>query len=80
MGRSRPERTFFLYVAVYVAPVEQRIAQQQERDAIERENIAFCEKHRMPVGTREYALCVEDLTDIRVKQSRRTSEEMERTF
>ena len=71
---------FFLYVVVYVAPVEQRTAQQQERDAIERENIAFCEKHGMLVGTREYALCVEDLTDIRVKQSRRTSEEMERTF
>jgi hypothetical protein len=42
---------FFLYVAVYVAPAEQRIAQQQERDAIERENIALCEKHGMLVGT-----------------------------
>ena len=78
MGRSRPERTFFLYVAVYVAPVEQRIAQQQERDAIARENIAFCEKHGMPVGTREYGLCVEDLTDIRAKQNQRTVEDMER--
>ena len=71
---------FFLYVVVYVAPVEQRTAQQQERDAIERENIAFCEKHGMLVGTREYALCAEDLTDIRTKQSQRTTEEMERTF
>jgi hypothetical protein len=71
---------FFLYVAVYMAPAEQRIAQQQERDAIERENIAFCEKHGMLVGTREYALCAEDLTDIRTKQSQRTAEEMERTF
>jgi hypothetical protein len=71
---------FFLYVAVYMAPAEQRIAQQQERDAIERENVAFCEKHGMLVGTREYALCAEDLTDIRTKQSQRTAEEMERTF
>ena len=71
---------FFLYVAVYIAPAEQRIAQQHERDVIERENIAFCEKHGMPVGTREYALCAEDLTYIRTKQSQRTTEEMERTF
>jgi hypothetical protein len=71
---------FFLYVAVYMAPAEQRIAQQQERDAIERENIAFCEKHGMLVGTREYPLCAEDLTDIRTKQSQRTVEEIERTF
>ena len=71
---------FFLYVAVYMAPAEQRIAQQQERDAIERENVVFCEKHGMLVGTREYALCAEDLTDIRTKQSQRTAEEMERTF
>ena len=71
---------FFLYVAVYMAPAERRIAQQQERDAIERENIAFCEKHGMLVGTREYALCAEDLTDIRRKQSQRTAAELERTF
>jgi hypothetical protein len=71
---------FFLYVAVYVAPAEQRIAQQQERDAIERENIAFCEKHGMLVRTREYGLCAEDLTNIRTKQSQRTAAEMERTF
>jgi hypothetical protein len=71
---------FFLYAAVYMAPAEQRIAQQQERDAIERENVVFCEKHGMLVGTREYAVCAEDLTDIRRKQSQRTAEEMERTF
>ena len=71
---------FFLYVAVYIAPAEQRIAQQQERDVIERENIAFCEKHAMLVGTHEYALCAEDLTDISTKQRQRTTEEMERTF
>jgi hypothetical protein len=48
---------FFLYVAVYAAPAAKVISQQHEREAIERENIAFCEKHGMPVGTREYALC-----------------------
>ena len=69
---------FFLYVAVYMAPAEQRVAQQQERDAIERENIAFCEKHGMPVGTREYGLCAEEavassrlLTSDRQRQRRR---------
>jgi hypothetical protein len=71
---------FFLYVAVYMAPAEQRIAQQQERDAIERENIAFCEKHGMLVGTREYALCAEGLMDIRAKQDQRAAEDMQRTF
>src|SRR5215813_11061451 len=71
---------YILYVGVYLAPAEQRIAQHQERDAIERENIAFCEKHGMLVGTREYALCAEDLTDIRRKQSQRTAGEMERTL
>jgi hypothetical protein len=71
---------YFLYVAVYLAPAEQRIAQQQERDAIEREDVTFCEKHGMLVGTPVYALCAEDLTEIRTKQSRRTAEEMERTF
>jgi hypothetical protein len=71
---------FFLYVAVYAAPAEQRIAQQQERDAIERENIAFYEKHGMLVGTREYGLCAEDLMDIRPKQDQRSAEDMQRTF
>ena len=71
---------FFLYVAVYTAPAGQLIAQQQEREAIERKNIAFCEKHGMPVGTREYALCTEDLMDIRAKQDQRTAEDMRRIF
>jgi hypothetical protein len=71
---------FFLYVAVYMAPAEQRTAQQQERDAIERENITFCEKHGMPVGTSEYALCAEDLMDIRAKQDQRTAENTQSTF
>jgi hypothetical protein len=71
---------FFLYIAVYTAPAAQLILQKQERDAIERENLAFCEKHGMPSGTREYALCAEDLMDIRAKQDRRTAEDMEKIF
>jgi hypothetical protein len=71
---------FFLYVTVYAAPAARLVAQQQEREAIERENIAFCEKHGMPVGTHQYALCAEDLMDIRAKQNRRIVEEIERTF
>jgi hypothetical protein len=71
---------FFLCVAVYMAPAEQRIAQQQEKDAIERENITFCEKHGMLVGTSEYALCAEDLMDIRAKQDQRTAENTQSTF
>jgi hypothetical protein len=70
----------FLYVAFYTAPAARLISQQQERDAIERENIAFCVKHGMPVGTGEYALCAEDLMEIRAKQEQRTTEDMQRTF
>ena len=70
----------FIYVAVYMAPAEQRIAQQHEKDAMERENITFCERHGMPVGTGEYALCAQDLMDIRAKQDQRTAEDMQRTF
>ncbi len=71
---------FFLYVAFYTAPAARLIWQQQERDTIKRENIPFCGKHGMPVGTREYAVCAEDLMDIRAKQDQRTAEDMERTF
>jgi hypothetical protein len=71
---------FFLYVAVYAAPAARLVAQHQEREAIERENIAFCENYGMPQGTRQHALCAEDLMDIRAKQNRRLAEDMERTY
>ena len=71
---------FFLYIAVYTAPAAQLILQKQERDVIERENLAFCERHGMPSGTREYARCEEDLMNIRANQDRRTAEDMERIF
>jgi len=71
---------FYLYVAFYTIPAAQRFAQQQAQEAIESEDIAFCGKHGMPVGTREYALCAADLMDIRAKQDQRTAEDMQRTF
>ena len=71
---------FYLYVAFFTVPAAQCFAQQHRQEAIERENIAFCAKHGMPVGTREYALCAEDLMDIRAKQHQRTAEDMQSTF
>ena len=70
----------FIYVAVYMAPAEQRTVQQHEKDAIERENITFCERHGMPVATGEYALWVQDLMDIRAKQDQRTAENIQSTL
>jgi hypothetical protein len=68
------------YVAFFTVPAAQRFAQQQQQEAIEREDIAFCAKHGMPVGTHEYTLCAEDLMDIRAKQDQRTAEDMQSTF
>jgi hypothetical protein len=63
----------FIYAVVYAFPNARLIVEQQERDAIEHGNRAFCEKHGMPFGTREHTLCVEDLMDIRAsdRQSNR---------
>jgi hypothetical protein len=47
---------------------------------IERENVAFSEKHGMSVGSREYVLCTEDLMDIRAKQDQRAAEDIQRTL
>ena len=70
----------FSFAASFWAPAEQRIAQQQEKDEIERENITFCERHGMPVATGEYALWVQDLMDIRAKQDQLTAENMQSTL
>jgi hypothetical protein len=71
---------FWLYVAAYVAPEARLIAQQQQQDAIWRENRFFCERHGMPAGTREHARCVKDLTAIRAREERRSAAEMEGFF
>ena len=45
---------------------------QQQRDAIERENWAFCEKCERLFGIREHTLSAEDLEDIRTNERQRT--------
>ena len=45
---------------------------QQQRDAIERENRAFCEKYGRLFGIREHTLSAEDLEDIRTNERQRT--------
>ena len=43
----------FVYGIIYAFPNARRAALQQEREVVEQENRAFCEKHGMPFGTRE---------------------------
>jgi hypothetical protein len=62
----------FLYAVVYAFPNARLTALQQEQAAIEQENRTFCEKHRMPFGTREHTVCAEDLMDIRANERQRT--------
>jgi hypothetical protein len=62
----------FFYAVVYAFPNARRTALQQQREAVEQENLAFCEKHGMPFGTREHTVCAEDLMDIRANERQRT--------
>jgi hypothetical protein len=62
----------FFYAVIYAFPNARQVAMQQQRDAIERENRAFCEKYGRLFGTREHTLCAEDLEDIRANERRRT--------
>jgi hypothetical protein len=62
----------FFYAVIYAFPNARQVAMQQQRDAIERENRAFCEKCGRLFGTREHTLCAEDLEDIRANERRRT--------
>ena len=62
----------FLYGSVYAVPNARLMAAQQMQDAIEFESRAFCEKHGMPIGTREYASCAADLVGIRATEHQRT--------
>lgn len=68
---------FWLYVVIYAAPEAQMIAQQQQQDAIWRENRFFCEKHGMPAGTREHTQCTKDLMEIRAREEQRIASDME---
>jgi hypothetical protein len=62
----------FFYAVIYAFPNARLTALQQQRDAVEQENRAFCEKYGMPFGTREHTLCAEDLMDIRANERQRT--------
>jgi hypothetical protein len=55
-----------------VFPNARLIAKQQDRDTIEHENRAFCEKHGMPLGTRGHKARAEDLMNIRANERQRT--------
>ena len=62
----------FFYTVIYVFPNAQQVAMQQQRDAIERENWAFCEKCERLFGIREHTLSAEDLEDIRTNERQPT--------
>ena len=71
-GAAAASVLLFFYAFVYAFPNARLTALQQERDAVEHENRAFCEKHGMVFGTREHTLCAEDLMDIRANERQRT--------
>jgi hypothetical protein len=62
----------FLYAVLYAFPNARLTALQQEREAIEQESRAFCEKHGMRFGTLEHTICAQDLTDVRANERQRT--------
>ena len=71
-GAAAVSVLLFFYAVVYAFPDARFTALQQERDAVEHESRAFCEKHGMAFGTREHTLCAEDLMDIRANERQRT--------
>jgi hypothetical protein len=71
-GAAAVSVLLFFYTVVYTFPNARLTALQQERDAVEHQNRAFCEKHGMAFGTREHTLCAEDLMDIRANERQRT--------
>src|SRR6516164_10732920 len=62
----------FFYAVIYAFPNARQVSMQQQRDAIERENRAFCEKCERLFGIREHTLSAEDLEDIRTNERQRT--------
>jgi hypothetical protein len=54
----------FFYAVIYAFSNARQVATQQQRDAIERENRAFCEECGRLVGIREHTLSAEDLEDM----------------
>src|SRR5438874_1916394 len=64
---------FFFYSARVIAP-------QQERQEIERENAAFCEKYGLSAGTPQHADCIADLMTIRARQNEHDAVAARRCF
>jgi len=62
----------FFDAVIYAFPNARQVAMQQQRDAIERENRAFCEKYGRLFGIREHTLSAEDLEDIRTNERQPT--------
>jgi hypothetical protein len=61
-----------LYANLGVVPATGLAAQQ--RDAVQREHRAFCERHGMPVGTHQHSLCLIDLFEMRQREDERLRE------
>ena len=62
----------FFDAVIYAFRNARQVAMQQQRDAIERENRAFCEKYGRLFGIREHTLSAEDLEDIRTNERQPT--------
>ena len=62
-----------LYAIFVTGPEMRAAAQQQLVQTTLDENLAFCEKFGMRVGSSEFALCSQELTIVRQKQAERDS-------
>jgi hypothetical protein len=62
-----------LYAVFVTGPDMRAAAQKQLAQTTLNENLAFCEKFGMRVGSSEFALCSQELTIVRQKQAERDS-------
>ena len=67
----------FAAVMIQKAPQVRAEAEQQLAAEIAVENRAYCEKWRMPAGTREHAICTLDLDEIRARDVKRRATAMD---
>lgn len=61
----------FAAVMIQKAPQVRAEAERQLAAEIAAENRAYCEKWRMPAGTREHGICTLDLDEIRARHVKR---------
>ncbi len=71
---------FYIYAAIVTVPASRRIAQEQRRADVERENAAFCTKHGLSPGSDLFLACAADLMDIRQQEYERTAREVRETY